>query len=118
MKRELLRVVLIWTLLLSAVSPRVVAAQGAGGGVREAEVMEARASALARLSSSRLLEENMRLLKSAESKLDGSPVEDKEAFGYPKGTRIFRIFASAGYELFLVKEGGALKVAWATFPHD
>lgn len=74
--------------------------------------------AAARPSSSPLLEENMRLLKSAESKTDVSLVENEEAFGYTKGTRLFRVFASAGYELFLLKEGGRMKVAWATFPHD
>lgn len=77
-----------------------------------------REAATARPSSSPLLEENMRWLKSAESKLDVTLVENEEAFGYTKDTRLFNIFTSAGYDLFLVKEGGRMKVAWATFPHD
>jgi hypothetical protein len=74
--------------------------------------------AAARPSSGPTFEENMRWLKSAESKLDVTLVEDEEAFGYPKGTRPFRVFASSGYELLLLKEGGRMKVAWAAFPHD
>ncbi|HKG12833.1 MAG TPA: hypothetical protein VKB12_05820 [Pyrinomonadaceae bacterium] len=78
----------------------------------------ARAAAPARPSSSPLLEENLSLLKSVQAKADVTLVEDEEVFGYPKGTRLFRVFASAGYDLLLIKEGGMMKVAWATFPHD
>jgi hypothetical protein len=77
-----------------------------------------RASLDKRLSSSALLEENMSMLKSAQAKMGVTLVEDEEALGYTKGTRLFRVFASAGYDLLLVKEGGKMKVAWATFPHD
>lgn len=36
-----------------------------------------------------------------------------EEFGYPEGTRLFKVFAPTAYNLILVSEGGRMKIVWA-----
>ena len=76
-----------------------------------------RASLAGRPPSGESLASEQRMLNSLAATADVSLVKNAEAFGYAKGTRLFRIFTSAGYILILVKEGGTMKVAWTTFPY-
>ena len=59
------------------------------------------------------------MLKAASAR---TPVEllpsDEDLLGYPKGTRLFRVFAPIGYNLILVKDGGSMKIVWANMPED
>ena len=75
-----------------------------------------RASLAARMPSSERIEEEMRVSKSLQAQVDVSLVEDVEAFGYPKGTRLLSVFSAVGYYLILVRDGEKLKVAWLAYP--
>jgi hypothetical protein len=98
--------------------------KGVGVDVKTPEELRAAAEAMeeaARLTRARLgervregatLERNVGLLKKAAERTDVSLVEGPEAFGYPRGTRLFRVFA-VSYNLVLVEEGGKMKIVWA-----
>jgi hypothetical protein len=75
-----------------------------------------RASIYGHLPSSAFLEENMRMTRRIQAELVVSLAEDEEAFGYPKGTRLLRVFSSVGYFLILVREGEKLKVVGLAYP--
>ncbi len=71
------------------------------------------------LAQGRHLESNLRLLKeaSARDEVTASAL-DAEDLGYPKGARLFNVFAPNGYVLVVVKSGGTFKVVSAGLPHD
>jgi hypothetical protein len=64
------------------------------------------------------LAENLRMMQAAAAQTEVELLTDEEFLGYPKGTRFFKVFAPIGYDLILVKDGGAMKIVWATVPHD
>jgi len=72
-----------------------------------------------RLPRGARLEQNLGMLNAASAR---TPVEllpsDEDFSGYPKGTRLFRVFAPIGYNLTLLKEGGSMKIVWANMPED
>lgn len=63
------------------------------------------------------LSKNLEVLKAASER---SPVELMRDGGapvlYPPGTRVFKVFSPLLYDLYLVSEGGRMKVAWANLP--
>jgi hypothetical protein len=63
------------------------------------------------------LKRNIAMLKTASERMGVSLIDDAEAFGYPKGTRLFEVFA-VSYDLLLVKGDGRLKVVRAAVPED
>jgi hypothetical protein len=72
-----------------------------------------------RLSKGKHLAQNLQLMKLAfQSDEVSSLPADGEGTGYSKDTRFFKVFSPIGYVLTLVKDGGRMKVAWATLPTD
>ncbi|HWS90916.1 MAG TPA: hypothetical protein VN282_28355 [Pyrinomonadaceae bacterium] len=62
---------------------------------------------------------NLRLMREASGRDEvTATLRAAEELGYPRGTRLYRVFAPNGYMLTLVKSGGAFRVVWATLPHD
>ncbi|HEV2861334.1 MAG TPA: hypothetical protein VGX48_10030 [Pyrinomonadaceae bacterium] len=64
--------------------------------------------------------QNLELLKMASER---SPVElvpegAASPVLYPPGTRVFKVFSPLLYDLYLVNEGGRMKVAWANLPTE
>lgn len=76
-----------------------------------------RASLGERVREGATLKRNIAMLKTASERTEVSLVDDAEAFGYPEGTRLFKIFA-VSYDLLLVRDGGRMKVVWAFVPED
>jgi hypothetical protein len=70
------------------------------------------------LSKGTRLAENLQMMKAAAAQTEVELLTDEEFMGYPKGTRFLKVFAPIGYDLILVKDGGAMKIVWATVPHD
>ena len=66
-----------------------------------------------RVPATEKLERNLAMLRALPAREDVSLVADAEAFGYPEGTRLFRVFAPVCYNLILVREGERLKIVWA-----
>ena len=120
MKRELSRVVLICTLALTFASPRVAAAQDARGRVTKEEEAErlTRASFAVRVPATEKLERYLAMLRALPAHEDVSLLADAEEFGYPEGTRLFKVFAPPAYDLLLVVEGGRMKIVWAFVADD
>jgi hypothetical protein len=90
--------------------------RAAAEGMEEAARLT-RASLGKRVRESATLKRNIAMLKTASERMGVSLIDDAEAFGYPKGTRRFKVFA-VSYDLILVKEDGRLKVIRATVPED
>lgn len=74
-----------------------------------------RASLGKRVREGATLKRNIAMLKTVSERMGVSLIDDAEAFGYSKGTRLFKVFA-VSYDLLLVKEDGRLKVVRATVP--
>ena len=72
-----------------------------------------------RLAKGTYFARNLRLMEavSARTEVELLP-PGGDAWGYPEGTRLFKVFAAVGYDLILVKEGGSMKVVWASVPSD
>jgi hypothetical protein len=71
-----------------------------------------------RLAKGTHLAQNLRMMKAAAAQTKIELLTDEEFMGYPKGTRFFKVFTPIGYKLILVKDGGAMKVVWASVPSD
>lgn len=107
--------------------------KGGGSEVATADDLRAAAEAFeeaARLTRVRVdklmaergphLSKNLEVLKTASAR---APVELVAEGGaspvlYPPGTRVFKVFSPLLYDLYLVSEGGRMKVAWANLPTD
>lgn len=72
-----------------------------------------RAGFAERVPATDKLERDLAMLRSIPAHEEVSLVADAEDFGYPEGTRLFRVFAPVCYDLILVREGGKLKIVWA-----
>lgn len=85
----------------------------------EEAVRLTRASLDERLPKVTHLAQNLQMLgdAAARTEVESLPLEG-DAWGYPNGTRFFKVFAPIGYDLILVKDGERMKVVWATIPHD
>lgn len=107
--------------------------KGGGSEVGTADDLRAAAEALeeaARLTRVRVdglmaergphLAKNLELLKMASERSPVALVPEGAAAPvlYPPGTRVFRVFSPLLYDLYLVSEGGRMKVAWANLPTD
>jgi hypothetical protein len=90
--------------------------RAAAEGMEEAARLT-RASLGKRVREGATLKRNIAMLKTASERMGVSLIDDAEAFGYPKGTRLFKVFA-VSYDLLLVNEDGRLKVVRATVPED
>ena len=111
-------------------SANLLMRKGGGVIVKTPEELRALAAALeeaVRLTRPRLaeslakgkhLEANMRLFKERLAPDEIRTYDDAEVFGYPKGTRLYILFAPNGYRLVLVRQGGTMKVVWAGLPSD
>lgn len=86
-------------------------------GMEEAERLT-RASFAERVPATEKLGRNLAMLRALPSHEDVSLVAGAEAFGYPEGTRLFKVFAPFCYNLILVREGEKLKVVWAFVADD
>jgi hypothetical protein len=86
-------------------------------GMEEAERLT-RAGFNVRVHATATLEQNLAVLRALPARSDVSLVTDAEEFGYPKGTRLFKVFAPPTYNLILVREGGKLKIVWAFVADD
>src|SRR5215207_8915140 len=120
MKRELLRVVLICTLVLAFVQVDVktlAQLRAVTEGMEEAELLT-RASFAVRVPATEKLEHNLAMLRALPAHEGVSLVDGAEEFGYPEGTRLFKVFAPPAYELLLVREGGRMKIVWAFVADD
>jgi hypothetical protein len=71
-----------------------------------------------RLAKGTRLAQNLRTMKEAAARMQVELLPTGAEFGYPEGTRLFKVFAAIGYELVLVKNGGRMKVVWTTLPSD
>ena len=106
--------------------------KGGDSQVATADDLRATAEALeeaARLTRVRLdevlasrgpqLAKNLELLKMASARSEVEVVAGGAApVLYPPGTRVFKVFSPLLYDLYLVSEGGRMKVAWANLPTD
>jgi hypothetical protein len=70
------------------------------------------------LSKGKHLEANTRLFKEKLAPDEVKAYDDAEVFGFPKGTRLYTLFAPNGYMLVLVRQGGGMRVAWAGLPSN
>jgi hypothetical protein len=72
-----------------------------------------------RLAKGGHLAENLRMMEeaAARTQVELLPL-DGDFVGYPEGTRLFKVFTPAFYQLILVKDGGAMKVVWASVPSE
>jgi hypothetical protein len=70
------------------------------------------------LAKGKHLDTNLRLFGEGFARSPVGLSEGEEAAGYPAGTRLFRVFAPNAYSLLLVRQGGALKIVWASLPAD
>lgn len=77
-----------------------------------------RAGFAARVPATETLGHNLAMLRALPARSDVSLVAGAEEFGYPEGTRLFRVFAPPAYDLLLVVEGGKMKVVWAFVADD
>lgn len=66
------------------------------------------------------LSKNLELLRMASERSEVEVVAGGGAAPvlYPPGTRVFKVFSPLLYDLYLVSEGGRMKVAWANLPTD
>jgi hypothetical protein len=86
-------------------------------GMEEAERLT-RASFAVRVHANATLEQNLAVLRALPARSDVSLVADAEEFGYPEGTRLFKVFAPPTYDLILVRDGRKLKIVWALVADD
>lgn len=86
-------------------------------GMEEA-VRLTRASLASRVPATDTLEHNLALMRLLPARSDVSLVEDAKEFGYPEGTRLFKVFAPPVYDLLLVREGAKMKIVWAFVADD
>jgi hypothetical protein len=86
-------------------------------GMEKAERLT-RAGFNVRVHATATLEQNLAVLKSLPARADVSLVADAKEFGYPEGTRLFKVFAPPTYDLILVREGGSMKIVWAFVADD
>ena len=86
-------------------------------GMEEAERLT-RASFGARAPATEKLEHNLAMLRTLPARSDVSLVTGADAFGYPEGTRLFKVFAPPAYNLILVRESGKMKIVWAFVADD
>lgn len=70
------------------------------------------------LAKGKHLDTNLRLFGAGFARSPVRLSEGEEAAGYPEGTRLFRVFAPNAYSLLLVRQGGTLKIVWASLPTD
>lgn len=72
-----------------------------------------------RLAKGTHLAENLRMMEEASARTQVELLPAGAGFlGYPEGTRFFKVLTPVFYNLILVKDGGALKVVWASVPSD
>jgi len=86
-------------------------------GMEEAERLT-RARFAERVPATGKLEHNLSMLRALPANEDVSLVAGAEEFGYPEGTRLFKVFAPFCYDLILVREGEKLKIVWAFVADD
>lgn len=86
-------------------------------GMEEAERLT-RASFNVRVPATATLEHNLAMMRALPAREDVSLVADAEEFGYPEGTRLFKVFAPPVYNLILVRDGGRMKIVWAFVAED
>jgi len=72
-----------------------------------------------RLAKGGHLAQNLQMMKEASARTEVELLPTGGEFlGYPEGTRFFKVFTPVLYELILVKDGGAMRVVWASVPSD
>jgi hypothetical protein len=86
-------------------------------GMEKAERL-ARADFAARVPATEKLEHNLAVLKAMPAVSEVSLVDDAEEFGYPEGTRLFKVFTPPVYDLLLVRDGERMKIVWAFVAED
>lgn len=72
----------------------------------------------ARVPATSTLEHNISMLKALPASEEVSLLGHAEEFGYPEGTRLFKVFAPPMYELVLVRDGGRMKIVMAIVADD
>ncbi|HVF42850.1 MAG TPA: hypothetical protein VM936_07565 [Pyrinomonadaceae bacterium] len=86
-------------------------------GMEKAERLT-RAGFAARVPATETLERNLAVLKAMPAVSEVTLAAGAEEFGYPEGTRLFKVFAPPVYDLLLVREGGRMKIVWAFVADD
>jgi hypothetical protein len=107
--------------------------RGRGAEVATADDLRAAAETLeeaARLTRARLdgvlsargsqLAQNLERLRPASerSEVELVPEGGPAPVLYPPGTRVFKLFSPLLYDVYLVSEGGRMKIAWANLPME
>lgn len=77
-----------------------------------------RAGFAVRAPATATLEHNLAMLKALPAREEVSLMTHAEEFGYPEGTRLYKVFAPPTYDLVLVMEGGRMKIVWAFVADD